>query len=84
VSKRNLGASSYLSTKCFSIPFRHFHREKMTPFSDPCKKCLVKPCCRYWCIPKQKYDNSKPDLGLAITLIIPTVFLITILIGKNI
>jgi hypothetical protein len=61
----------------------------MPPFRDPCEKCLVKVCCKHdipynWCIPKQKYDNSKPDLGLAIILIIPTVFLITVLIGKNI
>jgi len=56
----------------------------MIPFRDPCLKCLVKACCKYGCIPKQKYDNSKPDLGLAIVLIIPTIFLITILIGKNI
>ena len=55
----------------------------MIPFRDPCLKCLVKACCKYGCIPKQKYDNSKPDLGLAIVLIIPTIFLITILIAVS-
>lgn len=88
MSKRNLGASSYLSNTVLFNPVSTLSPCKiMIPFSDPCKKCLVRPCCKHesswnWCEPKHKYDNTKPDLGVVIILMTSTVFLITVLIGK--
>jgi hypothetical protein len=73
----------------FQSHFDTYFREKMTLFRDPCKKCLVKACCKYdisynWCERKENYDLTQPDLEIAIILLITIIFFITVLIVKRI
>ena len=49
----------------FERKLNHLYYEKLCPF-DPCRKCLVRPCCSSECEEYQRYSEVKEVVDLEV------------------
>ena len=73
-----VAVDNYLYMHLFSDNSIHTYYIKETimkkKYFNPCKKCLVSPCCSKECNDKKLYRNTRPDIGDILTSIIIAVW----------